>query len=170
MTLGRVSIHTAHRVGCANQNTASRSFLVRYDNEVPVVTVNLGEFSYKPLPKEKLEQVPLTVGITDNCDHNPEVTITVFSDEVGLKTDKKPAALLARRYTNNTATGVQAGWDLWLDRKRYAQKLCEKDFACQVPSGRFYIVRGVCLLGLFCYAVVDSRKRNDSAWRAWLWL
>ena len=43
-------------------------------------------------------------------------------------------ALLARRWSNNTASGVQGGWDLWLDRKRYAQKLCEKDFACQVPD------------------------------------
>ena len=125
-------------------NTASKSFLVRYDERAPVVTVNLGEFAYKPLPKEKLEQVPLTVTVRDNCDNNPEVTITVFSDEEGLNADKRPAALLARRYnpTGNNAAGVNNGWDLWLDRKRYAQKLCEKDFACQVPDGRFYTVRG----------------------------
>ena len=115
---------------------------MRYDQVPPTVGVTLGEFAYKPLPKEKLEQVPLTVGITDNCDFNPEVTITVFSDEEGLNSDKRPAALLARRWSNNTASGVQGGWDLWLDRKRYAQKLCEKDFACQAPDGRFYTVRG----------------------------
>lgn len=65
-----------HRVGCYNQNTATKSFLVRYDEQGHVVTVNVGEFAHKPLPKEKLEQVPLTVGITDNCDPHPLLTVT----------------------------------------------------------------------------------------------
>ncbi len=120
-----------------------------------MVTVALGEFAAKPMKKEKLEKVPLTVGITDNCDFTPEVTITVFSDEEGINhKSKTPDALLARRYSENTVGGVQAGWDLWLDRKRYAQKMCETNFACQVPDGRFYTVRGAFMwaFGLRCLA------------------
>lgn len=112
---------------------------MRYDDEAPTVTVTLGEFAYKSLPKEKLEQVPLTVTVDDVCDPNPEVSITVYSDEQALTPEKTPAALLARRYDSD---GETAGWNVWLDRKNYATKLCEKDAACQVPSGRYYVVRG----------------------------
>ena len=131
--------HHLYRVGCDNVNTASRNFLVRLDEVDPVVTVNLGQFAFKPLPKEKVEQVPLTVTVADVCDPSPEVTITVFSDEVGLSEKETDIdAILARKYT---ATGLSDGWDLWLDRKRYAVKQCEHDLACQVADGRFYIVR-----------------------------
>jgi len=116
---------------------------VRFDDARPTVTVNLGEFAYKPLRKERLEQLPLNVAVNDVCDPNPEVSITVYSDEQPLTPEKAQSALLARRYTNTSANGLNAGWDLWLDRKNYAVKLCEKDTACQVPDGRFYIVRGV---------------------------
>lgn len=53
---------------------------------------------------------------------------------------------------------MQGGWDLWLDRKRYAQKLCEKDFACQVPDGRYYVVRGAC-----SYPDIDSTPLSWSS-------
>lgn len=114
---------------------------MRYDAVPPTVTVNLGEFAYKALPKERLEQVALTVGVADVCDPNPEVSITVYSDEQALTPEKTPAALLARTYDSN---GDAAGWNLWLDRRNYAIKMCEKDIACQVPDGRYYVVRGAC--------------------------
>lgn len=123
-----------NRVGCDNQNTVTKAFLVRYDDQPPAVTVNLGEFAYKPLPKEKLEQVPLTIGVYDVCDPAPEVSITVYSDEQPLTPEKILAALLARTYNN---AGESAGWNIWLDRKNYATKFCEKDMACQVLSGRY---------------------------------
>jgi hypothetical protein len=135
-------------------NTATKSFLVRYDETPPTVELTLGEFAYKALPKEKLEQVPLTVRVDDTCDDHPEVSITVYSDEQALIPEKTPAALLARTYTNTEATGVNVGWNLWLDRKNYAVKFCEKDAACQVPSGRYYLVRGACMCA---WCMVDMR-------------
>lgn len=39
-----VTVTSSDWVGCDNQNTAQKSFYVRYDDQPPVVTVTLGDF------------------------------------------------------------------------------------------------------------------------------
>ena len=142
-----------NNVNCVNVNTESKSFYVRYDEVAPTVTVTLGTF----LPKKsadgrKYEDIPLTITVGDNCDVNPEVTITVFSDETSVTHDfdDKPAAVLERKYSNIGPNGVLQGWGLTLDRYSYAKKMCGPSMECYEADGRFYTVRGTC---------VGSRRR-----------
>lgn len=39
-----VTVTSSDWLGCGNQNTAQKSFYVRFDDEAPAVTVTLGEF------------------------------------------------------------------------------------------------------------------------------
>lgn len=84
------------------------------------------------------------ITVNDNCDPNPEVTITVFSDETTVthEFDDKPAAVLERKYSNVGPNSVLQGWGLTLDRYSYAKKLCGPHMECYEADGRYYIVRG----------------------------
>jgi hypothetical protein len=88
--------------------------------------------------------VPLTVTVDDFCDPNPEVSITVYSDEIGIKS-RKTAAVLERKYSNTGANGVLTGWGITLDRTSYAKKLCGPTMECYQADGRYFTVRGECV-------------------------
>jgi hypothetical protein len=94
--------------------------------------------------KRRWEDIPLQVTVDDNCDPNPEVIVTVYSDEVTVKNPHKTAAVLERRYSNTGAAGVLQGWGLTLDRASYAKKMCGPTNECYEADGRYYIVRGAC--------------------------
>ncbi len=137
---------------CVNVNTESKSFYVRFDDEAPVVTVTLGDYLPKKSKKSagpsadgrKYEDIPLTIAVTDTCDPNPEITITVFSDETSVShtLENKPAAVLERKYSNTGVDGVLQGWGLTLDRYSYAKKACGHSLECHEADGRYYVVRG----------------------------
>ncbi len=92
----------------------------------------------------KWEDIPLTVTVNDVCDPTPEVSITVYSDEVTVKNPHRAAAVLERKYSNASVNGVLRGWGITLDRTSYAKKLCGSTMECYEPDGRYYIVRGAC--------------------------
>jgi hypothetical protein len=134
-----------NNVNCVNSNRESKSFYVRFDDQKPVVTVTLGNYlNKKSADHRKYEDIPLTITVSDNCDPNPELTITVFSDErsVSHSFDDKPAAVLERKYSNTGVNGVLQGWGITLDRFSYAKKLCGPSLECHEADGRFYTVRG----------------------------
>lgn len=91
---------------------------------------------------QKWEDIPLLVQVEDNCDPNPEVIITVYSDEITAKNPHSTPAVLERKYSNTGASGVLQGWGLTLDHTSYARKLCGPTNECYEADGRFYIVRG----------------------------
>lgn len=91
---------------------------------------------------QKWEDIPLLVQVEDNCDPNPEVIITVYSDEITAKNPHRTPAVLERKYSNTGASGVLQGWGLTLDHTSYARKLCGPTNECYEADGRFYIVRG----------------------------
>ena len=132
-------------------NTEEKSFYVRYDAVAPVVTVSLGNYlDKKSADGRKYEDIPLTITVSDNCDPNPEVIVTVFSDETTVthEFDDKPAAVLERKYSNISPNGVLQGWGVTLDRYSYAKKLCGPHMECLEADGRFYTVRGKFDLGV----------------------
>jgi hypothetical protein len=92
----------------------------------------------EPKTQKKYEDVGLAVNVDDNCDDNPEVTITVYSDEIGIVEHKENAAILYRKYTN---AGLLNGWGVWLYRYKTATKTCGAAFECTEADGRFYTVR-----------------------------
>ena len=132
-------------INCVNVNTEEKSFYVRYDAVAPVVTVSLGNYlDKKSADGRKYEDIPLTITVSDNCDPNPEVIVTVFSDETTVthEFDDKPAAVLERKYSNITPGGKFIGWGITLDRYSYAKKMCGPHMECHEADGRFYTVRG----------------------------
>ena len=155
---------------CVNANTESKSFYVRYDETDPTVGVTLGTFvPKKSADHRKYEDIPLTITVSDNCDPNPEVIVTVFSDETTVthEFDDKPAAVLERKYSNIGPNGVLQGWGVTLDRYSYAKKMCGPHMECHEADGRFFIVRGKFHLGMLrarCFHrwSIDAPPSNTS--------
>jgi hypothetical protein len=79
-----------------------------------------------------------------HSDQKPYVTVTVYSDEIGVVKDLDKAAVLAKSYNSDAMLN---GWDLSLYRFRSAQQKCGKDFVCEGTDadGRYYVVE-VCAL------------------------
>lgn len=146
-----------------NANWESKSFYVRFDEEPPMVDLTLGTYLDKKsrAVKTKFEDIPMSITVTDNCDPNPELTITVFSDEksVSHDYDDVPVAVLERKYSNTGPDGVLTGWGLTLDRFSYARKLCGPGLECHEADGRFYTVRGRCL----CWCIEFAQCRREEA-------
>ena len=100
-----------------------------------------------------------------SSDYYPYVTITVYSDELGVTKDLDKAAVLTRTYYPEDAEDFPEGlngWDLALYRYKTATKTCDNDFLCDAVDGRYYSVSlSLFFFPLFSYLFIIHVRRSS---------
>ncbi len=128
-------------------NVASSEIMFPYDDVAPVVTLSVAKDKIEEKTKIKgavLVDVGLTVGATDVCTPNPNVTVRVYSDELYLKDTDSWKARTVQLSRVEAAPGVVTGWQLLLAAEAF--KKCNIGaYACgdiepQAGNGRVYTI------------------------------